>query len=347
MDKSSLCRIKHFSILCSSLLVFLVASFGLFANTALPELSYERLLTILSENGWRVELSTSNQVLLMPPGQAADNQNTAQEAGRWRIEKAQDGTIFLFFHNPSLNAANLNNKLKGSKTYTFEQLSELGERLIETGWKVEQRQGSLFLYPNSEAVVSADKDDSDNRIAILPAPQGELPSQFSSQAAPLPVQEVPAAATTAPEVAQPTASDSDGDDVEDLLDLCPETEADIAVNSLGCEKSKPLILEGVSFKSGSSTLTENSKEILDQYADILNKHPSQKINIVGHTDRTGSKRLNLELSKRRAESVGAYFVDREINKDRIDTEGQGESKPIASNETKKGRLKNRRVELNF
>jgi len=53
------------------------------------------------------------------------------------------------------------------------------------------------------------------------------------------------------------------------------------------------------------------------------------------------------LSKSRAESVSAYFIDQGISKDRIDTEGQGEIKPIASNKTKKGRLKNRRVELSF
>ena len=336
---------KHYLIQCLTLLILLLSSQGLFAKAAPLELNYERLLSILSDNGWRVELSDSNQVLLTPP-----NLKTTQEANSWRIEQAQDGTIFLFFKNSPLTMAKVYEDLKAAETYTFEQLTELKERLVETGWNVEQRQGNLFLYPNSDAVASADNEGSDNRIAILPVPRGELPTQFAEQLS-QPVQEVPAAASnnqvTSQENATPTVIDSDRDGVADELDLCPKTGAEISVNLLGCEKSKTLVLEGVSFKSSSSALTAESKEILDQHAVILNQHPPQKFKIVGHTDRTGSKNLNLDLSKSRAEAVSAYFVESGINKDRIETEGQGESKPIASNKTKKGRLKNRRVELSF
>lgn len=344
MENSFPGRKKHYLVRCLTLLILLLSSQGIFANAAPLELNYERLLSILSDNGWRVELSDSNQVLLTPP-----NLKTTREANSWRIEQAQDGTIFLFFHNSPLTMAKVYEDIKAAETDTFEQLSELKERLIETGWNVEQRQGNLFLYPNSD-VASANDEGSDNRIAILPVPLGELPTQFAAQMAP-PVQEVPAAASnnqvTAEENATPTVTDSDSDGIADELDLCPKTEEEIGVNSLGCEKSKTLVLEGVNFKSSSSTLTAESKEILDQHAVILNQHQSQKFKIVGHTDRTGSKSLNLDLSKSRAESVSAYFIDQGISKDRIDTEGQGEIKPIASNKTKKGRLKNRRVELSF
>ena len=347
MENSFPGRKKHYLIQCLTILVLLLSSQGLFAKVAPLELNYERLLSILSDNGWRVELSDSNQVLLTPP-----NLKTTQEANSWRIEQAQDGTIFLFFNNSPLTVAKVYEDLKAAKTYTFEQLNELKERLVETGWNVEQRQGNLFLYPNSSAgaVASADNEGSDNRIAILPVPQEELPTQFATQMAP-PVQEIPAAASnnqvTSQEVATPTVSDSDKDRVADELDLCPKTEAEIDVNSMGCEISKPSVLEGVGFKSGSSTLKAESKEILDQYAVILNHHQSLKFKVVGYTDSTGSKSLNLDLSRSRAESVSAYLVERGISKDRIATEGQGESKPIASNKTKEGRVKNRRVELSL
>jgi len=356
MEKYFSGRKKHVLFLNLAFLILLFISTGLSAKAGFIELNYERLLNILSDNGWRVSLSESNQVLLMPPGQnvtqSIDDLDMMPEANSWRIEEAQDGTIFLFFNNAPSTSAKIHKELATSKIYTVEQLGELKERLIETGWKVEERQGNLFLYPSSGAstVTSTGEYDSSNRIAVLPAQQDALPSQFAAQMA-TPVQEVPAAASNnqvaTPKNETPTTTDSDNDGVADGLDLCPKTEAEAGVNSLGCDKSKALILEGVSFKSGSSTLTRESKEILDQYVATLNQHQSQKFKIVGHTDSTGSKKLNLKLSKSRAESVSAYFVDQDINKDRIDAEGQGESKPIASNKTKKGRLKNRRVELSF
>ncbi len=66
---------------------------------------------------------------------------------------------------------------------------------------------------------------------------------------------------------------------------------------------------------------------------------------VGHTDSIGSDTYNQKLSVRRAEAVKAYLVSKGIEKNRIYTEGKGEKQPVASNQTKEGRAKNRRVEI--
>ena len=69
------------------------------------------------------------------------------------------------------------------------------------------------------------------------------------------------------------------------------------------------------------------------------------IQITGHTDSTGSDAHNLDLSKRRAASVGSYLRSQGVNQMRIITEGFGEQYPIADNATPEGRAQNRRVEL--
>ena len=66
---------------------------------------------------------------------------------------------------------------------------------------------------------------------------------------------------------------------------------------------------------------------------------------VGHTDSVGSDAYNQKLSVRRAEAVKAYLVSKGIEKNRIYTEGKGETQPVASNKTTEGRSKNRRVEI--
>jgi OOP family OmpA-OmpF porin len=82
---------------------------------------------------------------------------------------------------------------------------------------------------------------------------------------------------------------------------------------------------------------------LDAIADGLKKHPRLKVEIQGHTDSTGSPPYNLKLSQKRADSVRSYLLDSGVSADQLVTKGYGQTQPVASNKTAKGRARNRRV----
>jgi OmpA-OmpF porin, OOP family len=74
-------------------------------------------------------------------------------------------------------------------------------------------------------------------------------------------------------------------------------------------------------------------------------NPDYNVLISGHTDNAGNKARNEKLSKARAESVKAYLVSKRVSGDRLSTEGFGDAKPIAPNDTAEGRTQNRRIEF--
>jgi len=80
---------------------------------------------------------------------------------------------------------------------------------------------------------------------------------------------------------------------------------------------------------------------------ILNEYPTAKFSVEGHTDSVGSNSLNQKLSESRALSVKEFLVSKGIDAFRLSAIGYGEDKPIATNNTSKGRTENRRVEINL
>ena len=80
---------------------------------------------------------------------------------------------------------------------------------------------------------------------------------------------------------------------------------------------------------------------------ILNEYPTAKFTVEGHTDSVGSDKLNQKLSEERANSVRDFLIDKGIDAGRLTAIGYGESKPIATNNTRAGRAQNRRVEINL
>lgn len=103
--------------------------------------------------------------------------------------------------------------------------------------------------------------------------------------------------------------------------------------------------DGVTFAVDSSTISPGFQTTLDQIANSMVQYPNSLIDVMGHTDSTGSDQYNLDLSKRRADSVANYLVMRGVSRARIETVGYGEQYPIADNATAEGRARNRRVEL--
>lgn len=103
-------------------------------------------------------------------------------------------------------------------------------------------------------------------------------------------------------------------------------------------------LENIFFDLGKVTLSQQSKESLQELVDIMERSDII-IELGGHTDSIGSDESNLELSQGRVNSVRQYLVDKGISENRIAAVGYGETQPIASNKTDDGRKRNRRVEV--
>jgi outer membrane protein OmpA-like peptidoglycan-associated protein len=102
---------------------------------------------------------------------------------------------------------------------------------------------------------------------------------------------------------------------------------------------------GILFDVNKSDLKSDARENLSRLADILNKYEDTKILVEGHTDSDGSEEYNMDLSIRRANSVGTFLSGREVLPTRLTLMGYGESQPVASNETTEGKKLNRRVEI--
>ena len=103
------------------------------------------------------------------------------------------------------------------------------------------------------------------------------------------------------------------------------------------------ILIRSNFESGKAELTPTGKAILDEMAVALRKLNNRKVDIIGHTDSTGSDAINNPLSLQRAESTRNYLTARGVNGARIQVQGMGSHQPVASNATNEGRARNRRV----
>ncbi len=103
--------------------------------------------------------------------------------------------------------------------------------------------------------------------------------------------------------------------------------------------------DGVTFAVDSTTISPSFQATLDQIAASMQQYPNSLIDVMGHTDSTGSDSYNLDLSKRRADAVANYLVMRGVSRARIETIGYGERYPVADNTTESGRARNRRVEI--
>jgi outer membrane protein OmpA-like peptidoglycan-associated protein len=101
----------------------------------------------------------------------------------------------------------------------------------------------------------------------------------------------------------------------------------------------------ITFATNSSDINSGFYNVLNSVVLVLKEYEKTMIEISGHTDSVGEDAYNLSLSQRRAASVGQYLITSGIMNQRVMTQGFGESRPIASNDTEQGRQQNRRVEL--
>ena len=144
--------------------------------------------------------------------------------------------------------------------------------------------------------------------------------------------------------------DSDGDGIADPDDKCPN-EAGPSDNS-GCPNPTAEAIEKlnelgavVQFEFNKSNLRDDAIELLLSVYEIMAKYGNTNFLIEGHTDSSGPKAFNKKLSLERAENVKSHLVSKGVEGDRLSTAGFGEDNPKESNNTRKGRIANRRVEF--
>ena len=173
--------------------------------------------------------------------------------------------------------------------------------------------------------------------------------------------------------------DEDADGVLDGLDRCPRTSIGATVNSRGCVSGQqprqpanqpprapdttaarpapvspapstfstgaPMVLQGVSFETGSARLQPGSYVELDSVAKVLQANPSLRVEIGGHTDNAGTPADNQHLSTLRAEAVRNYLVAKGVPFQQMVARGYGATVPRTPDTTPQGRAANRRVEI--
>ncbi len=173
---------------------------------------------------------------------------------------------------------------------------------------------------------------------VAPTPEPTPPAAAAPETRPSPAPAVPSTPAPAPaEIAPPQATP---EPAPQRADAAP---ADSAEQQPKAEK---VTLESDTyFDFDKATLKAEGKRKLDELASRIAAMQLEVVVATGHTDWTGPDAYNRKLSERRARAVKNYLVDKGLPADRIFTDGKGEKQPVATNKTREGRAKNRRVEV--
>lgn len=118
-----------------------------------------------------------------------------------------------------------------------------------------------------------------------------------------------------------------------------------SLDKLTANANANVTLPGVNFATGTATLTQSSRFILDEVAATLAEEANIRVEVAGHTDNTGPRALNERLSLQRADAVRNYLISKGISADRMTAAGYAWDRPVATNNTRAGRALNRRTEL--
>ncbi len=147
----------------------------------------------------------------------------------------------------------------------------------------------------------------------------------------------------------PNKADTDGGSVNDGQEVTNGTNPLVASDDVKKtpkpEVGKPMVLEGIVFKTGSARIDPQSEATLMLAYNTLKDYPEISVEIRGHTDNVGSKVRNQKLSMDRAKEVRWWLVKKGIVGSRITAKGFGPDSPIGDNKTADGRQKNRRIEF--
>jgi OOP family OmpA-OmpF porin len=157
--------------------------------------------------------------------------------------------------------------------------------------------------------------------AVLPECEGTRPAPAPAPSAPVePTPSAPSAPTAAPEPSRPAPSSV---------------------------RQAVVIQADALFDFDKSVVRPDGKRAIDEALSKLNGVDLEMVIATGHTDSVGTEAYNQKLSERRAAAIKAYLVSKGIPSAKITTIGKGETQPVATNKTKEGRQKNRRVDIEF
>lgn len=148
----------------------------------------------------------------------------------------------------------------------------------------------------------------------------------------------------------PLRADTDAGGTSDGLEIQRKTNPldpkdDLVSEPIILQSGASVLLEGVTFESGSARLTRESERMLEKAFIALVANPRLNVEIAGYTDNTGSFEVNSNLSRARAETVRSWLVRRGIPASRLTAVGMGPRDPVAPNTTPEGRARNRRIEF--
>jgi len=144
--------------------------------------------------------------------------------------------------------------------------------------------------------------------------------------------------------------DSDGDTIPDPDDRCPKVQglpqeggclpAEVAEQFSGS-------IKGIFFALGSAQVLAKSYPVLNRAVEVMQRYPTLKVLVEGHTDNTGAPELNAKLSQQRADAVRQYLLGKGIATERVSAKGVGSERPVAPNDSEEGRAQNRRIEFHI
>ena len=139
----------------------------------------------------------------------------------------------------------------------------------------------------------------------------------------------------APPAPEPSSAPAPGPAPAPAGGPCAKVQADVT----------ELLRTPISFVTGGSQMTGESRRLLVQIADKIKGCPNGSVTVIGYTDNQGSDAVNLKLSDTRAKAVAAALVSNGVLAAKMTARGAGAANPIADNNTEEGRAKNRRVEI--
>lgn len=149
-----------------------------------------------------------------------------------------------------------------------------------------------------------------------------------------------------PSVAFSKIDDADKDGVSDMMDKCPLTPGNSAVNAYGCRKGERVVLSvDVNFATNSDIVGQQYRYQVQNLADFMKANPGIGVEIKGYADPRGSAAHNKDLAMQRAEAIKKMLVeDYAITSSRVQAVGLGETARVTPHKGAEGNYRNRRVE---